>query len=101
MKPPLRVEYEQASHGERMCLVDDNDEVIAITPGRLPRDKKSAERIKLCVNNHDDIVGALSECADLLEQAKKYSDKSVDTGMAAFYANGAEQARKLLNKIAK
>jgi hypothetical protein len=59
----------------------------------------NAEFIVRACNNHDDLVGTLSECADLLEQAKKYSDKSGDVGMAAFYASGAEQARKLLKKI--
>lgn len=59
----------------------------------------NAAFIVRAVNNHERLVGVLHECAELLEQAKKYSDKSGDIGMAAFYASGAEQARAALKEL--
>lgn len=101
MKTPIRYEPHQASQGERLCLVTAGGSVIAITPGNAPSDRSAAKAIVRAVNNHENLIGHLHECAELLEQAKRYADKSGDTGMAAFYASGAEQARAAIAESKK
>jgi hypothetical protein len=85
----------EGSYGNYVAIIDANGKTVA----RIPwgeGDGHNAAFIVRAVNNHENLIGQLYECAELLEQAKRYADKSGDVGMAAFYASGADQARAAL-----